>query len=125
MKRKNQKPGMTVRILCALALLFLGFAHRPAVEADVRDVAALAYQLPDGTQPDLCVPQGPEKLKFSYPACDACRLTAAVILPDAPDVAAYPAGSTVVLFAAFAEEGAALTLLRAQTARGPPSFLFA
>ena len=111
-----------LRILCALALLFLGLAHKPAVIAEPQDSLILSYQLPDGTAPDLCIPQAPEKQKFAYPACDACRLTAGVALPEAPEVASYPLAACPPVFRPLVEANIALEPTGSHLARGPPSF---
>lgn len=79
-----------VRIMCALALAFVGFAHQPPVSnADEFAPSALAqYQLPDGTLPVLCVtykgPDGKEHSKTHALGCEACRIAAAVLLPAPP-----------------------------------------
>lgn len=117
------KAGYSVRILCVLALLFLGFAHRPAVEVAVADPLSLAYQLPDGNAPDLCQPQAPEKHKISYPACDACRLAASVILPPVPAEIAYVATGERPAYAAVTPAEPRRWTTHVHAARGPPSFL--
>jgi hypothetical protein len=78
------------RILCALALVFVGFAHQPSVSnADELTPTELAqYQLPDGTLPVLCVTykgaDGKEHSKAHAPECEACRISSAVLLPPPP-----------------------------------------
>lgn len=79
-----------VRILCAVALLFVGFAHRPAVSiaAEPTPFELAQYRLPDGTLPVICVtertPDGQEHSKAYMPGCEACRISAAVLLPAPP-----------------------------------------
>ncbi|MDL2398046.1 hypothetical protein [Rhizobium mayense] len=79
-----------VRILCALALTFVGFAHQsPVSNTDELTPAQLAqYQLPDGTLPVLCViykgTDGKEHAKTHAPGCEACRIAAATLLPAPP-----------------------------------------
>ncbi|WFU12713.1 hypothetical protein QA646_22755 (plasmid) [Rhizobium sp. CB3090] len=79
-----------VRIMCALALAFVGFAHQmPISNADELAPAALAqYQLPDGTLPVLCITyrgsDGKEHSKTQAPGCEACRSAAAALLPTPP-----------------------------------------
>jgi hypothetical protein len=79
-----------VRIICALALLFVGFTHQPPISnADELAPAELAqYQLPDGTLPVLCVtykgPDGKEHSKSHAPGCEACRIASAALLPMPP-----------------------------------------
>jgi hypothetical protein len=78
-----------VRILCAVALLSVGFAHRPAVSAaELTPIELAQYRLPDGTLPVLCVtertPDGKEHSKAYMPGCEACRISAAILLPTPP-----------------------------------------
>lgn len=79
-----------VRILCAVALLSVGFAHSPAVSsaAELTAVELAQYRLPDGTLPVLCVtektPDGKEHSKAYMPGCEACRISAAALLPTPP-----------------------------------------
>lgn len=79
-----------VRILCALALLFVGFAHQPpAINGDLaRSGHSAAYTLPDGTIPVLCLSSPNGKSKHDHTdrtsGCEACRLSASILLP-APD----------------------------------------
>ena len=79
-----------LRILCAFALLSVGFAHQPAVSsADELTPTALAqYRLPDGSLPVLCVSEktadGKEHGKAHVPNCEACRISAAALLPLPP-----------------------------------------
>ncbi|QFY61790.1 hypothetical protein FZ934_16125 [Rhizobium grahamii] len=77
----------SVRILCALALVFVGFSHQlPALAASPTSGDFSAFVLPDGTLPTLCVTVSsetgkahPDKAHVS--GCEACRISAAVILP--------------------------------------------
>lgn len=79
-----------MRILCAVALLSVGFAHRPAVSsaAELTLVELAQYSLPDGSLPILCVtektPDGKGHSKAYMPGCEACRISAAVLLPTPP-----------------------------------------
>ncbi len=81
----------TVRILCALALLLVGFAHRPPVLSDQAEDYA-AYRLPDGSLPSLCITStdedgnGAEHHKLHGQGCEACRIGASVLLPNPSDV---------------------------------------
>lgn len=79
----------TVRILCALALVFVGFGSQP----DLSDVGSLSqaelaqYQLPDGTFPILCITYKDEggKLrgKVLVPCSDTSQMVTAVLVPQA------------------------------------------
>jgi len=78
-----------VRILCAVALLLVGFAHRPVVfAAELTPIELAQYRLPDGTLPVLCItertPDGKEHSKAYMPGCEACRISAAAVLPTPP-----------------------------------------
>ncbi|EGE58098.1 UNVERIFIED_ORG: hypothetical protein GGI63_003523 [Rhizobium esperanzae] len=86
MRQIGLKATLFLRMLCALGLLLLGFAHQApqAVASDGYDAAA--YVLPDGSFASLCVTvrdTGGKTVAFK-PNCEACRLSASVILPT-PD----------------------------------------
>lgn len=79
-----------VRILCALALICVGFAHKPPV-IDPRAIPAQeisAYVLPDGTLAELCLPDvaadGKVKPHLFGTGCEACRLSGSVVLATPP-----------------------------------------
>ncbi|MCO6186741.1 hypothetical protein [Rhizobium sp. L1K21] len=56
MKQFGRKLGLTLRIICALALLSIGFAQVAQAGNRVVPAAELAlYVLPDGSLPDLCI----------------------------------------------------------------------
>ncbi|MBX4924756.1 hypothetical protein [Rhizobium binae] len=86
MRQNGLKATLFLRMLCALSLLLLGFAHQApqAVASDGYDAAA--YMLPDGTFASLCVTENEAEGKTVgfKPNCEACRLSASVILPK-PD----------------------------------------
>ena len=72
-----------LRMLCAVALLFVGFAHQP-VSASQPGIFELAeYVLPDGTIPDLCLDGMVDgKEKHAAPLkCEACRIVGGLLLP--------------------------------------------
>lgn len=79
-----------VRILCAVALLSVGFAHQPAVASTGQptELELAQYRLPDGSLPVLCItertPDGKEHGKAYVPGCEACRIAAAALLPLPP-----------------------------------------
>jgi hypothetical protein len=86
----DQVEKWAMRILCAIGLVFVGFAHQPPISAaDELTPAQLAqYRLPDGTLPILCVTykdaDGKTHNKTHAPGCEACRIAAAVVLPAPP-----------------------------------------
>ena len=79
-----------MRILCALALMSVGFAHHPAVSnaAELPLLELAQYRLPDGSLPVMCTtektPDGKEHGKAYMPGCEACRISAAALLPHPP-----------------------------------------
>lgn len=96
-KDAEEAPGPTdvkafVRIICAIALLLVGFAHQPPAiaMAGTQPLALAAYALPDGTIPDICFSEdgshgdrhGPE-----LSVCDACIIASSILLPSPADVA--------------------------------------
>ncbi|PSH67646.1 hypothetical protein CU102_17320 [Phyllobacterium brassicacearum] len=84
---------LAVRMLCALALVFVAFAHKPITTAYADPIDLAAYTLPDGTVPVLCLPRGGDqdqhKSAWHGTGCEACRLSASFILP-VPPVASGP-----------------------------------
>ncbi|WP_312362267.1 hypothetical protein [Ensifer sp.] len=75
----------TVRILCAIALLCLGLAHKPPVIGAPAPGGLLAeYVLPDGTLSSACTPGHDEgedhKSLDRGNGCEACRITQSISL---------------------------------------------
>ena len=99
----NPVEQWAVRIMCALALLFVGFAHQfPAFAKDSLSPAALAeYVLPDGTLPTLCVTvdgTSKEHGKVGHlNPCEACRINASVLLPQPADATGVRIGFIVLV----------------------------
>ena len=77
-----------LRILCAVALLFVGFAHRPASAHEPTALELAQYVLPDGTMADLCLNDRVDgKARHVAPEkCEACRIGAAVLMPEPADL---------------------------------------
>ena len=68
-----------VRLACVLALVIVGFAHRPA-SADPASMPA--HVLPDGTYASLCIGDHDDTPGEARDfGCDACRLASAVLIP--------------------------------------------
>ena len=111
----------TVRALCVLALLSLAFAHKPPnVMAAV--IATASLQLPDGSYADLCVGDHGVKHSSANPQCEACRLSAAALLPE-PDAGAW-LKSTFASLSNKRDTRAQISLalsVERPRARGPPS----
>ena len=84
--RRNHKTFNTVtRLLCVIALLFVGFAHRVPTASPQPDVDLSAYALPDGTLPVIChtpagTGDGGGNIVLSGD-CEFCRLSGAAVLP--------------------------------------------
>lgn len=84
---------LAVRLVSALALVFVAFAHRLPLPAAGAMPDAQAYAFPDGSIPIICVTgpaeEAPQKARHSLP-CDACLISASVLLPQ-PATLALPA----------------------------------
>mgnify|MGYP001565386200 CR=1 FL=1 len=77
-----------LRILCAVALLFVGFAHQPASATAPSALELAQYVLPDGTLPDICLNDMIGKVKHAAPIkCEACRIGSAMLMPEPADLA--------------------------------------
>ncbi|MBB3134961.1 hypothetical protein FHS26_002699 [Rhizobium pisi] len=90
MRQTRLKATLFLRMLCALSLLLLGLAHQAPRAADSAAYQAGAYMLPDGTFASLCVTVKDDDGKTAAfrPNCEACRLSASVILPT-PDAGCW------------------------------------
>ncbi|QRM54642.1 hypothetical protein [Sinorhizobium sp. BG8] len=90
MRRTTGQWAMVLRMLCAVALLMVGFAHKPAMASVPMSPAEIAaYTLPDGTIGDLCHNQEAHPTKKPHPAgtsCDACRIGSAMLVPAPADL---------------------------------------
>ena len=79
-----------VRMLCALSLLLVAFAHKPLTSpaaASAYDGVNIAeFILPDGTLPDLCLSDEEDGHHSAFNHCEACRIFASVDLPSPVDV---------------------------------------
>ena len=89
MRRGMTRWAICLRILCAVALLSVGLAHRPAVAGQPDALTLAQYVLPDGTLADLCIgDKVGGKAKHVVPAnCEACRIGNAMLLPVPSDLA--------------------------------------
>ena len=89
-----------VRILCAIALVSVGFAHQVPAAAPSGPADYSAYALPDGSLPTLCVTVTDETGKSQHGAdhnhgCEACRISATAMLPSPADLSGAPLGYAV------------------------------
>ena len=119
-----RRKGLTVvlRMLCAVAILSLAFAHRPP-EVMAAALQTASLQLPDGSLAELCVGEKAVKHPQANPLCEACRLSAAAVLPG-PDnhfwlISFFASLSNVPRSATGMAVAVALEQARA---RGPPIF---
>jgi hypothetical protein len=104
--RPRTKPvnlALTLRLLCALAMAMIGFAHQPvfAAQAQGSEISVL----PDGEIATMCLSSsetGGKKL-LSGNACEACRLSSTCLLPSPPETHAA-VFRTVLAFAAGHEQ---------------------
>lgn len=92
MASSKSKWGRALRILCAVALLCVAFAHKPLVlgnpaPAGIPTSEIALYTLPDGTVPTLCLPNSDDDSHDHGSGCDACRLTAGIAMPPPPETA--------------------------------------
>lgn len=87
-----------MRIVCVIALLFVGFAHQaPVIRTSAGTVDVSQYVLPDGTLPIFCITdndadddgQTHGKMHMVH-GCDACQIGASVLLPEPADATGRP-----------------------------------
>lgn len=73
-----------LRIMCALALVFAAFAHRPVQPDFPDDFDVAAYTLPDGTIPVTCLtgPDSNSNGDAGGSRCEFCRIASATALPE-------------------------------------------
>lgn len=88
MTRRTTSWAACLRMLCAVALLFVGFAHQPASASGPNGFELTQYVLPDGTVPDLCLNDMVDgKTKHVMPVkCEACRIGSALLMPAPADL---------------------------------------
>lgn len=123
-----------LRMLCAVVMLSLGFAHKPVVAA-ASPVMALdeAYRLPDGSFAEICAAHSDVEQHtkgktdhpgMSWPLCEACLLAASILLPT-PDTTSWARADIAslenapVLYKAVAQN----VDRERPKARAPPSLL--
>ena len=118
-----------VRMLCALALLMVGFAHKvPALDHGSIPLSEIAhYTLPDGTLPKLCLSSDHGATNHNDhgygSGCEACRLSASVLLPAPPDAAGEPLLREIDRFIPSRSEAHYRQLFPPNAfPRGPPGF---
>jgi hypothetical protein len=119
-----------LRIICAIALLFVGLAHVP-LDADRYSIplsAIAAYTLPDGTVPVLCLPSndGEQNHHDSGSSCETCRLAASVLLPAPADTYGLPIMRQLeAFFPTRLRASYRPRIISSTSPRGPPSSVIA
>ncbi|MBX4909747.1 MULTISPECIES: hypothetical protein [Rhizobium] len=126
MRRTGLKAMLFLRMFCALGLLLLGFSHQAPQAAASDGYDATAYMLPDGSFASLCVTvkeAGGKTVGFK-PNCEACRLSASVILPM-PDAGSWLARKLASLVNVPMEAAAVagVSAVSRANSRAPPSLI--
>ena len=89
----NIRSGMSavMRLMCAISLVAITFAHVQGLASGYGVGGSVAYVLPDGTVPALCLPDpgGDRNGSTGLEHCEFCRIVSAVVVPEAP-VSALP-----------------------------------
>lgn len=121
-----------VRVLCALALLVVGFAHKaPALDgASIQPAEYSQYVLPDGTLQVLCLSGetsgGEHDRSRDGSGCEACRLSASALLPTPQDTSGSLIRLPIDRFVPAGDGSYRRRILLPNAAqRGPPSGLIA
>lgn len=72
-----------IRIICAMSLILLSFAHQPMAmtQNETSFVDLTAYTLPDGTVLALCLSGGSNENPSFGGSCEFCRIASSVALP--------------------------------------------
>lgn len=127
-RRAGKIERWAIRVLCAIALLFVGLAHQmPVIEKNGVAIDVAQYVLPDGTLPIFCITDNGDpgqNHKMRMEGCQACHINASILIPTPADVE----GSAVSFVAAIAAPISAVAFTRRlfppnTGPRGPPSIL--
>ncbi|WP_137156785.1 hypothetical protein [Rhizobium sp. FKL33] len=112
-----------LRLFCALLLVMLGFAHKPAPSFAADPVPGFAYALPDGSIADICYGDDEDGAKkhASDRGCDACRLSASIHLPSVEKAVYVPRPDLEPVIYAWDEALQRLLLPPSASPRGPPA----
>lgn len=117
---------IAVRLLAAIGLVLLSFAHKPALALGADAALAAEYRLPDGSFAEICfgtdgVDHQGEKSPAIAPICETCRLAASVLVPEPPQASVPADAGNWGAEPAVTEIQVALTPLRLlPPPRGPP-----
>lgn len=126
--RYFSKSGL-VRLICALSLLLVAFAHKPlsasaaavALQFAYAGVDVAEFILPDGTLPDLCLEGEGSGEHSGAGHCEACRIVSAAGLPVPMDLYLVNQVPVPVLLASRQKDVAPRPALQpGASPRGPP-----
>ena len=128
---RARKIEAALRIVCALLMLSLGFAHKPVQAAPVAAFDE-AYRLPDGTFAEICSEHLPKTQsqhgKHEGSAilfCEACLLASSILVPTPlGDESLNPNAASLENALRQQHETIKLSDLRTNRARGPPVSAF-
>ena len=86
LKHKLNPLSPLIRLVCALALVLVGFSHKvPSFAAAPSPTELSAYVLPDGTIPVICFSgqdeDGGSSCQLYGTGCEACLISSAAMLP--------------------------------------------
>lgn len=125
MTRAIGRFGVLLRIMCAIAFVCVGFAHKPLVQTPQITGDLAQYTLPDGTLPVLCLPTDDGHSKTDHglgSGCEACRLTATSLVPTPTDIHGSPILRELVFEVVAPSESTYRQLFPPNSSpRGPPS----
>lgn len=76
MTRAIGRFGLLLRIMCAIAFVCVGFAHKPFLQTPQITSDLAQYTLPDGTLPVYCLPTDDGHSKTDHGLGLGCELAA-------------------------------------------------
>lgn len=122
MLRRFRQTRMTyiVAALYALAVLFVGLAHRPLGSQQASHVELANFVLPDGTVPPICGQDGNNHQDAGGVHCEACALSSAPGLAAPSFTHHFAPTSRIVALAGPAEAQYLPANRVAPVSRGPP-----
>ncbi|WP_337660048.1 hypothetical protein [Anderseniella sp. Alg231-50] len=123
--RNHNTFNTLTRLLCVIALLVVGFAHRVPAASPQPDIDLSAYALPDGTLPVIChTPAGTDDGSGNaifFSDCEFCRLASAAILPSPLDIRAQACAPADVPLHVVHDLAVFPTHYAGTPTRGPPT----